>query len=66
MTKKQEFINFINDVRIEQALKLLINSDLSITEISYKVGFSSVNYFSNIFKANLKMSPNQYRKRAKA
>jgi AraC-like DNA-binding protein len=59
-------INFINDVRIEQALKLLINSDLSITEISYKVGFSSVNYFSNIFKANLKMSPNQYRKRAKA
>ncbi len=59
-------INFINDVRIEQALKLLINSELSITEISYKVGFSSVNYMSKIFKTNLKMSPNQYRKRAKA
>lgn len=58
-------INFINDVRIEQALKLLINTELSITEISYKVGFSSVNYMSNIFKANLKISPNQYRKRAK-
>lgn len=59
-------INFINDIRIEQALKLLINSELSITEISYKVGFSSVNYMSNIFKTNLKISPNQYRKKAKA
>jgi AraC-like DNA-binding protein len=59
-------INYINDIRIEQALKLLINSELSITEISYKVGFSSVNYMSNIFKTNLKISPNQYRKRAKA
>ena len=58
-------INYINDIRMEQALKLLINSELSITEISYKVGFSSVNYMSNIFKTNLKISPNQYRKKAK-
>ena len=58
-------VNYINDVRIEHALKLLINSELSITEISYKVGFSNVNYMSNIFKTNLKISPSQYRKKSK-
>ena len=55
-------IKYINDMRIEEALKLLIDSDLSITEISENLGFSSVNYMIKVFKGNLNTTPKAYRK----
>ena len=55
-------VKYINDLRIEEALKLLVDSDLSITEISGKVGFSNINYMIKVFKSTLNTTPSTYRK----
>ncbi|MBI9059361.1 MAG: helix-turn-helix domain-containing protein [Labilibaculum sp.] len=40
---------FIREVRLKYAMELLQDTDLSVSEISYKVGFSSVSYFIKCF-----------------
>ena len=42
---------YINSVRIQKASDLLLETDLSISEISEKVGFDSASYFSAVFKS---------------
>lgn len=53
---------YLNQLRIEDAKTLLINSKLNVTEISIAVGFNDSNYFSKIFKKLTGISPAQYRK----
>ena len=53
---------FIHTKRIEKALELITKTDLSIEEISQKVGFSSASYFSKIFKKQTGLSPLKYKK----
>ena len=50
--------------RIEKAKRLLRTTDKTIAEIASETGFSSVSYFSKMFKAQLQMSPSEYRKSA--
>lgn len=54
-------VNYITDCRIEEALKLLIASDRSVSEIADLVGFSNVNYMIKVFKKNLDATPLKYR-----
>lgn len=56
---------FIRLYKVKQAEQLLKSSDLSIKEIAEKVGFSSSNYFSNVFKEFYSMSPREYIKSIK-
>lgn len=51
---------YILTVRIEFALQLLKDGDLSITEIALQSGFSSQSYFSKVFKKVYGVSPSQY------
>ena len=44
-------MQYLQNIRLENAKKLLIYSNNSITMVSEKVGFQSVNYFSRFFKA---------------
>ena len=44
------------------AMDLLKNSTATITEIAFCVGFSDANYFSNIFKKIIGITPSAYRK----
>ena len=54
--------DYINRIRIEKSVELLLNTDMSISEISYEVGFSYPRYFSTSFK-NLKgVSPSNFKK----
>lgn len=53
-------IDFIKQMRIKKALKLMEDSSWSITDIAYKVGFSDPKYFSKCFKAEMGMTPTQY------
>lgn len=50
------------EIRLKKSCDLLLNSQDSITSISYKVGFSSPAYFCKQFKAHYKCSPKEYRK----
>ena len=54
-------IKYVNNLRIEKAKELLENSDNSITEISEKVGFAGLHYFSRYFTKREKISPAEYR-----
>lgn len=55
---------WIADKTIAEAKSLLQNSDLSIKEITYKLGFAETAHFSNFFKKHTHTSPIQYRKTA--
>ncbi len=54
---------YINTRRVEKSIELLLRTDLSIEEISQKVGFSSASYYSKIFKKEKGLSPLSYKKR---
>lgn len=54
--------DYINNIRLEQAKSMLQNPGLTISEIAYKTGFSSPNYFSTVFKNKFGVSPNVFRK----
>jgi AraC-like DNA-binding protein len=56
------FIDYINSMRIYHAEQLLIKTQISITEISFQVGFSSTAYFIKVFKRYNFCTPSNYRK----
>ena len=57
------FTDLINLTRIEESIKLLLDSDMSISEISDEIGFSHVRYFNKNFKYYYGCTPLQYRKK---
>ena len=54
-------IKYINDLKIDIAKSFLVNSNLSILEISINLGMQSQLYFCNFFKKNTGFAPTQYR-----
>lgn len=54
---------YINDYRLEQAQKLLKDTEMRISDIALETGFDNISYFSTLFKKATGMSPNEYRKR---
>ena len=52
---------YINNIRLEQAKSLLINSNLCVSEIAYKVGFADEKYFMKLFLRKEAVTPSQYR-----
>ncbi|WP_342563813.1 helix-turn-helix domain-containing protein [Paenibacillus sp. FSL R7-0345] len=54
--------DFINQCRIGRAKELLLNSDISISEIAFQVGFDNFSYFSTVFKKITGVSPQIFRK----
>ena len=51
--------------RLERAMALLRESDLSVTEICFEVGFSSLGTFSRVFKSVTGESPREWRQRTR-
>jgi len=52
---------FLAAVRLQEAKKLLLSTGLSVTEISHRVGYSSVGTFSSRFKSSVGLAPTAYR-----
>ena len=59
-------INYINKLKIKEAKKLLREGKYNLTQISTEVGFSSIHYFSRIFKQYENQSPSAYIKSIKS
>jgi AraC-like DNA-binding protein len=53
---------YIREIRIIEAARLLSESDMPVTDIVYKTGFESRAYFNKCFKAQYQVTPTQYRK----
>lgn len=56
------FIKYINNVRIKEAKKLLMNEQLNINEIASKTGFKSNTHFGRVFKEITGLTPSIFKK----
>ena len=54
-------LQYLQEVRLEQAKSLLKLSNLSIAEIAFAVGYQDTSYFSSLFKRINTITPNEYR-----
>jgi signal transduction histidine kinase/ligand-binding sensor domain-containing protein/DNA-binding response OmpR family regulator len=52
--------DFIQEIRLSHAAKLLEINNLNISEVSYKVGFKRPKYFSQCFKKKFGLTPSEY------
>lgn len=59
------FKEFLTRVRLDYAVKLLLYTDISVSDVSYFSGFNSVSYFLRAFKKSFETSPLVYRKKNK-
>ena len=59
------FTDLVNITRVEESVKLLLETDMAISEISEEVGFSHPRYFNKHFKLNYNITPLQFRKKNK-
>lgn len=59
----KSFREYLNTVRCNQAEKLLLTTDKSISDISFECGYNDLCYFISVFRKSRGMSPNKYRKK---
>ena len=52
---------FILELKLQKAKSLLLNSSLSVKEISYMVGYEDATYFTALFKKYTGFTPLAYR-----
>ena len=55
-------VDYVNKQRIDKSIVLMNTTSMNITEISEVVGFSSLRYFSKVFKSIIGETPSNYRK----
>ncbi len=60
------FKEYIVNVRIKNACRLLLETNKSITDIAFECGFNDSNYFGDAFRHVKGVSPNKYRKNKEA
>ena len=53
------FVEYVNYIRLTEAEKLLLTTNLNITQIAFATGFSSASYFIKMFKKHRGISPNK-------
>lgn len=51
---------FIRNLRLQQAAKLLAAGDTSVAQVTYAVGFSNPNHFTTAFKRHFGVTPSEY------
>lgn len=56
------FVEYLNNLRIKEAQKLLAETRLNVSEIGEKVGYQSTTHFGRMFKAFTGSSPREYKK----
>ena len=56
------FVDYLSGVRVKEAQRLLVKSDMSVSDIALVVGFKSTTHFGRSFKKLVGVSPLTYRK----
>lgn len=59
----KNFIEYLNEVRISNACKYLLESSMNISEIAFYCGYKTVSNFNKIFKKTMSLSPKVYREK---
>ncbi|MFC3414556.1 AraC family transcriptional regulator [Algoriphagus hitonicola] len=58
----KSFSDFLTDLRVSHACKLLHDSDLNISEVAYKSGFLTLSNFNKLFRERMNQTPGEYRR----
>ena len=58
----QSPMDYVIYYRLEQAVRLLSATDMSVMDVALECGFNDCSYFIRVFKKQKHMTPNQYRK----
>lgn len=58
----QSLSTYLQQQRMHEAQKLLLQSPVSVKDIAGQVGFNNSSYFTQIFRENMGMTPNEFRK----
>lgn len=53
-------VEFIRNIRLQRAAQFLEKSQLTVSEVAYKVGFNNRKYFSKYFRNEFNMLPSAY------
>lgn len=59
----ENFIDYLTGKRMEEAMKLLLNTRMTVYEISERIGYGNPKYFSQLFKKHTGRSPREFRER---
>ena len=54
------FVEYLTDIRMEAAKKLIRNTNMRLADISDAVGYKSVEHFGRLFKKRVGMTPREY------
>ena len=60
----RHFVEYLNEVRISNACKFLLETNLNISEIAFQCGYKTLSNFNKIFKKTTALSPKEYRQKA--
>ncbi|MBN2440876.1 MAG: helix-turn-helix transcriptional regulator [Spirochaetales bacterium] len=55
------FKQLVNSIRLNEAKRLLLKSDLKIYDIAFKIGYNNNTYFCKLFKKHFGVTPKEYR-----
>jgi len=61
----KHFIEYLNEIRISNVCRYLLDTDLSISEIAYNCGYKNLSNFNKLFKDITGINPKAYRAKAK-
>ena len=56
------FVNYLRDIRMKEAKRLLAGPDMRIAELSQAVGYENEKHFMKLFKSSCGVSPSEYRR----
>lgn len=56
------FLNYLTNIRMEKAKKLLLSTSLSVAEVADKSGYGDYRVFTKVFKKSEGITPSQYRR----
>ncbi|MFG6331650.1 MAG: response regulator [Lachnospiraceae bacterium] len=57
----RNLFSYLMDLKLAEARRLLTETDRTLDDIAFSLGFSNGNYFSKVFKKNVGVSPSSYR-----
>jgi AraC-like DNA-binding protein len=59
---RKTFSGFVQELRLQKAAKLLVENDMTITQVCYECGYNNVSNFNRQFLNHYTMNPMKYRK----
>ena len=59
----RHFVEYLNEVRISNACKFLLETNLNVSEIAFQCGYKTLSNFNKIFKKTTGLSPKEYRQK---